>query len=216
MSQLHTKTDEIKAAKASSDDACEALLNLRKSRDELLQQAVDAKAEIDEAKRTRDHIFYLDCDIDAVMEFLEKRLIGFEDSFDQAIELLIEQHAAVKEASAELKKREETYLRALTKRRCRQPIIDGLTTLGDERAADELRPRHTPPDNEKAPGGKSSYGEVRNIVSEAATNPSLGREIALKVLDREGGGAKNVSSIKPAHLDMVYEAFERLLDAERG
>jgi hypothetical protein len=75
---------------------------------------------------------------------------------------------------------------------------------------------NTPPDNEKAPGGKFSYGGVRNIVSEAATHPSLGREIALKVLDRDGGGAKNVSSVKPEHLDRVYEAFERLLDRERG
>jgi hypothetical protein len=105
MSQLHTKTDEIKAAKASSDDAWKALLNLRKSRDELLQQAVDAKAEFDEAKRTRDEIFYLDCEIDAVLEFSEKRLSGFEESFDQAIEHLIEQHAAVKKATAEYTKR---------------------------------------------------------------------------------------------------------------
>jgi hypothetical protein len=75
---------------------------------------------------------------------------------------------------------------------------------------------NTPPDNEKAPGGKFSYGDVRNIVSEAATDPSLGREIALKVLDRDGGGAKNASSVKPEHLDRVYETFERLLNRERG
>lgn len=117
MSQLYTKTDEIKAAKASCDNACKALLNLRKSRDELLQQAVDAKAECDEAKRTRDQIFYLDCDIDAVLEFSEERLIGFEDLFDQAIEQLIEQHAAVKKATAEHTKTQEAYLNALNKSR---------------------------------------------------------------------------------------------------
>jgi hypothetical protein len=49
-----------------------------------------------------------------------------------------------------------------------------------------------------------------------ATSLSLSREIALKVLDRDRDGAKNVSSVKPGHLDRVYEAFERLLDAERG
>jgi hypothetical protein len=46
--------------------------------------------------------------------------------------------------------------------------------------------------------------------------PSLGQEIVLKVLNRDGGGAKNVSSVKPEHLDRVYEAFERLPDRERG
>jgi hypothetical protein len=75
---------------------------------------------------------------------------------------------------------------------------------------------NTPPDNEKAPGGKFSYGEVRNIVFKAATNPSLGREIALEVLDRQGGGVKNISSMEPEHLDAVYEAFASLLSGESG
>ena len=44
-------------------------------------------------------------------------LTGFEDSFDQAIEQLIEQHAAVKKATAEHTKKEEAYLNALNKSR---------------------------------------------------------------------------------------------------
>jgi hypothetical protein len=75
--------------------------------------------------------------------------------------------------------------------------------------------RTVPSDYSKAPDGTFTYGEVRSIVREAVTNPSLGRQMALKVLDRQGGGAKNVSSIKPEHLDMVYEAFASLLARER-
>jgi hypothetical protein len=75
--------------------------------------------------------------------------------------------------------------------------------------------RTVPSDNSKAPNGTFIYGDVRNIVLEAATNPNLGHQMALKVLDRQGGGAKNVSSIKPEHLDMVYEAFANLLARER-
>jgi hypothetical protein len=75
---------------------------------------------------------------------------------------------------------------------------------------------NAPPDNEKAPGGKFSYGEVRNIVYEAATKSSLGRKMALNILDQEGRGAKSVSSIKPEHFDIVYEAFASLLSRERG
>jgi hypothetical protein len=46
--KLHTAFHEEAQARARRDDARESLRNLKKSRDELLQRAVDAKAEIDE------------------------------------------------------------------------------------------------------------------------------------------------------------------------
>jgi hypothetical protein len=70
---------------------------------------------------------------------------------------------------------------------------------------------NAPPDNEKAPGGKFSYGEVRGIVREVITNPSLGKQIAFDILDEQGRGARSVSSMKPENLDTVYEACRNLL-----
>jgi hypothetical protein len=76
-------------------------------------------------------------------------------------------------------------------------------------------PHHdAPSDAAKAPGGKFSYGQVRNIVCKVAMNPRLGGEAALNVLDHEGRGAKKVSSIKPEDLEMVYEACRSLLAGE--
>jgi hypothetical protein len=65
--------------------------------------------------------------------------------------------------------------------------------------------------DEKTPGGKFNYGQVRDIVREVAMNPSLGVETAREILDGEGDGAKKVSSLKPEYLDMVYQACGSLL-----
>jgi hypothetical protein len=75
---------------------------------------------------------------------------------------------------------------------------------------------NAPSDDAEAPGEKFNYVQVRDIVREVATNPGLGRETALNVLDQEGRGAKNVSSMKPENLDMVYEACRSLLAGESG
>jgi hypothetical protein len=64
---------------------------------------------------------------------------------------------------------------------------------------------------QKAPGGRFSYQEVRYLICDVARHPSLGRETAIDVLDREGHGSKSVSGMKPEHLDEVYERCQRLL-----
>jgi hypothetical protein len=66
----------------------------------------------------------------------------------------------------------------------------------------------------KAPGGKYNYGQVSDIVRNVATNPKLGRQSAVDILDRDGGGVANVSKLKPENLDKVYEACRVLLVGE--
>ncbi len=66
----------------------------------------------------------------------------------------------------------------------------------------------------KAPGGKYNYGQVSDIVRKVATNPKLGRQSAVDILDRDGGGVANVSKLKPENLDKVYEACRVLLVGE--
>jgi hypothetical protein len=75
-------------------------------------------------------------------------------------------------------------------------------------------PRAVPSDAAKAPAGKYSYGEVRDIVRKVAMNLSL--ESALDVLDHDGGGVTSVSSMLPEYLDNVYEACQVLLSGERA
>jgi hypothetical protein len=71
-----------------------------------------------------------------------------------------------------------------------------------------------PPDAAKTPAGKYNYGQVRDIVRNVAMNHSLGRESALDVLELDGGGVTNVSSMLPENLDNVYEACQVLLSGE--
>jgi hypothetical protein len=71
-----------------------------------------------------------------------------------------------------------------------------------------------PPDAAKAPAGKYSYGQVRDIVRNVAMNLNLGKESAVDVLVLDGGGVTNVSSMLPENLDNVYEACQVLLSGE--
>src|SRR5258708_453138 len=121
MSQLHTRTNpEIEVAKTSRDEACEAYLDLRESRNALVQPVLHAKAELDEAMRLRDELFewkeVWDCEVDdMILGFSQNRLLGFNRSLDLAIEKLMERHAAVKKADAEYSKKQGAYVNALTK-----------------------------------------------------------------------------------------------------
>jgi hypothetical protein len=71
-----------------------------------------------------------------------------------------------------------------------------------------------PPDAAKVPAGKYNYGQVRDIVRNVAMNLSLGKESALDVLELDGRGVTNVSSMLPENLDNVYEACQVLLSCE--
>jgi|SRR5216684_9086814 len=66
----------------------------------------------------------------------------------------------------------------------------------------------------KTQGGKYNYGQVSDIVRKVATNPNLGRQSAVDILERDGGGVTNVSKLKPENLDKVYEACQVLLIGE--
>jgi hypothetical protein len=59
----------------------------------------------------------------------------------------------------------------------------------------------------KAPGGKHTAEEVRDAIKKVATNPSLGKQTALNILD-ENAGVQNVSAVKPENFDAVFEACE--------
>lgn len=118
MPQLHTKTNP-EIAKTNRDEARKAYLDRRELRNELVQPVLDAKAELDEAKRVCDQLFEWkedwDCEVDdLVLEFSQNRLIGFNHSLDLAIEKLMERQAAVKMAVKEYRKEEEAYIEALT------------------------------------------------------------------------------------------------------
>lgn len=66
----------------------------------------------------------------------------------------------------------------------------------------------------KAPGGKYNSEQVRDIIRKLATNPSLGKQSALDILDQDGGGVTNVTNLKPEFFDAVYEACQALLSSE--
>lgn len=67
----------------------------------------------------------------------------------------------------------------------------------------------------KAPGGKYTSEQVRDIVKQVATNANLGKQEALTILDEEGG-VQNVSSLKPENFDKVYEACQVALQGVAG
>jgi hypothetical protein len=161
------KATVVEAARASRDEAYNAYSNMRELRNKLVRPVVKAKVALGEALR---------------LEFSRRRLKGFDDTLDQAIERLLEQQAALAQTKVEYSKRSDAYCQAL------------------ERVA-----------RLKAPGGQFNYEQVRNIVRQVAMNPKLGSWTALNVLDREGHSAKNVSDLEPEHLDRVYERCERLL-----
>jgi hypothetical protein len=66
----------------------------------------------------------------------------------------------------------------------------------------------------KAPGGKYTSDQVREVIRKVATNKSLGKQSALDILDQDGGGVQNVTNLKPEFFDAVYEACQALLSTE--
>ena len=119
---------DLEVARARRDEACEAYSNTRKARDELVQSVHKAKAALDEALRLRDEIWDDDEVDDLVLEFSEKRLLGFEDELDHAIERLSEQQAALLQMSAEYSRKSDTYRNAF-KRAARLAASSGKAPL---------------------------------------------------------------------------------------
>lgn len=66
----------------------------------------------------------------------------------------------------------------------------------------------------KAPNGKYTSEQVRDIIRKVATNPTLGKQSALDILDQDGGGVTNVTNLKPENFDAVYDACNALLSSE--
>jgi len=120
------------------------------------------------------------------------------------------------------------YWLVVADRRVREAAEANRMTTAEDPAAAEFRValgahmnrrglgarRDTQPLAAKAPGGKYNYGQVSDIVRKVATNPKLGRQSAVAILDRDGGGVANVSKLKPENLDKVYEACRVLLVGE--
>lgn len=59
----------------------------------------------------------------------------------------------------------------------------------------------------KAPQGKHTIDDVREILRQVATKPGLGRQSALDILD-ENGGVDHLNKLKPENFDAVHEAAE--------
>lgn len=74
--------------------------------------------------------------------------------------------------------------------------------------------KKAPPASAKAPGGKYTVEQVRDIVRQVATNAGLGRQSAADILDQDGGGVAKVTDLKPENFDKVYEACQVLLSGE--
>lgn len=66
----------------------------------------------------------------------------------------------------------------------------------------------------KAPGGKHTIEQVREVIRKVATNATLGKTSAQDILDSDGNGVKNVTELKPEFYDAVYEACTVLLNGE--
>ena len=66
----------------------------------------------------------------------------------------------------------------------------------------------------KAPGGKHTIEDVRDIIRKVASDPALGKAAAADVLTDDGGGAARVTDLKPDKYDAVYEACQVLLSSE--
>lgn len=68
----------------------------------------------------------------------------------------------------------------------------------------------------KAPGGKHTVEEVREIIRKVAADKNLGKPSARDILKDDGGGVERVLDLKPEFYDAVYEACEVLLGGEGG
>lgn len=71
-----------------------------------------------------------------------------------------------------------------------------------------------PPAGTKAPGGKRTIEQVREIIRKVASNTGLGMQSAKDILMDDGGGVEKVIELKPEFYDRVYEACEVLLNGE--
>lgn len=66
----------------------------------------------------------------------------------------------------------------------------------------------------KAPGGKHTIEQVREIIRKVAADKNLGTQSAKDILQDDGGGVAKVVELKPENYDKVYEACEVLLKGE--
>lgn len=71
-----------------------------------------------------------------------------------------------------------------------------------------------PPSGTKAPGGKYTIDQVRELIRQVASNASLGKQSAKDVLTDDGGGVTRVVDLKPEFYDAVSEACKVLLSSE--
>lgn len=91
-------------------------------------------------------------------------------------------------------------------------VADAKTAAAAKVAA--AAAKKAPAAGAKAPGGKYTVEQVRDIVRQVATNPGLGRQSAADILDQDGGGVTKVTDLKPENFDKVYEACQVLLSGE--
>lgn len=70
------------------------------------------------------------------------------------------------------------------------------------------------PSGTKAPGGKYTIDQVRELIRQIATNAGLGKQSAKDILADDGGGVEKVVELKPEFYDSVAEACKVLLNAE--
>jgi hypothetical protein len=72
-----------------------------------------------------------------------------------------------------------------------------------------------PAANTKAPGGKHTIEQVREMIRKVAADANLGKQTAKDIL-ADDGGVEKVADLKPENFDKVYEACEVALKAEGG
>lgn len=65
----------------------------------------------------------------------------------------------------------------------------------------------TAPAGTKAADGKHTIEEVRDILKKVAVHEALGRQVAINILD-ENGGVDHLTKLKPENYDAVYEAAQ--------
>jgi len=77
------------------------------------------------------------------------------------------------------------------------------------------KPTSGPAAGTKAPGGKHTVEQVREIIRKVAADANLGKQTAKDIL-ADDGGVEKVVDLKPENYDKVYEACEVALKAEGG
>jgi hypothetical protein len=87
-----------------------------------------------------------------------------------------------------------------------------VTAKADAAAAASAKTKAGPPAGTKAPGGKHTIDQVREIVRKVAGD--VDKQSAKDILKDDGNGADKVIDLKPEFYDAVYEACEVLLGGE--